>query len=260
MLDEWAACSICCNDVLSSCYYSIGLVGSFAGKLAPVCMLLVGTILYLFRSVYGEAISSYPCNGGSYNLLINTSSKAIAASAACLSLIAYIATGVVSAVTASNYLHAIFPNMWLDVGGTASVLLTFFAAVVCMGLKESSRVAMTICIFHIATLCFLLFLGLIYVACNNLGELPSNLQQPYPDVMLESDTGSGAVGAAGKESIVDIPGSFGSALLFGFSAGMLGVSGFETSSQYVESQKPGVFLKVCVCVDLCVCVRVCIYV
>jgi hypothetical protein len=59
-------------------------------------LLLVGAVLYLFRGIYGEAITSYPLNGGSYTLLLNTSSKAIAALGACLSIIAYIATGVVS--------------------------------------------------------------------------------------------------------------------------------------------------------------------
>ncbi len=40
-------------------------------------------------------------NGGSYNVLINTTSKAIASIAACLGVISYIATGVVSATTVS---------------------------------------------------------------------------------------------------------------------------------------------------------------
>lgn len=52
-------------------------------------------MLYFFRSIYGECISSYPLNGGSYSLLLNTSSKAVAALGACLSVIAYVATGVV---------------------------------------------------------------------------------------------------------------------------------------------------------------------
>ena len=37
--------------------------------------------------------------------------------------------------------------------------------------------------------------------------------------------------------------SFGEALFYGFSAGLLGISGFETSANFVEEQKPGVFPK-----------------
>jgi hypothetical protein len=55
----------------------------------------VSGVLYVFRAVYGEAVTAIPLNGGSYNLLINTTSKAVAAVGACLSVIAYIATGVV---------------------------------------------------------------------------------------------------------------------------------------------------------------------
>lgn len=44
-------------------------------------------------------------NGGAYNVLINTTSKPMASLAACLAVISYIATGVVSAATAISYLQ-----------------------------------------------------------------------------------------------------------------------------------------------------------
>ncbi|KAG9411701.1 hypothetical protein AC1031_017340 [Aphanomyces cochlioides] len=40
-----------------------------------------------------------------------------------------------------------------------------------------------------------------------------------------------------------IQGSVGTALFFGFGAAMLCVTGFETSSNFVEEQQPGVFRK-----------------
>ncbi len=104
-----------------------------------MCLLGAAAILSLYRSIYGEAItgnveyffcffcvfdaaffplffgvpkfathslnyviSALPMNGGSYNVLINTTSKAIASIAACLGVISYIATGVVSATTVSS--------------------------------------------------------------------------------------------------------------------------------------------------------------
>lgn len=33
LLGEWRASSICSNDILSSCFYTIGLVTSYAGKM-----------------------------------------------------------------------------------------------------------------------------------------------------------------------------------------------------------------------------------
>ena len=59
----------------------------------------------VFRFIYGEAISALPMNGGAYNVLINTTSKPVASFAACLAVISYIATGVVSAATAVSYLQ-----------------------------------------------------------------------------------------------------------------------------------------------------------
>jgi amino acid transporter len=39
------------------------------------------------------------------------------------------------------------------------------------------------------------------------------------------------------------PTGFGRAIFFGFAAGMLGISGFESSANFIEEQKPGVFPK-----------------
>ena len=61
----------------------------------------------VLRFIYGEAISALPMNGGAYNVLINTTSKPVASFAACLAVISYIATGVVSAATAASYLQVL---------------------------------------------------------------------------------------------------------------------------------------------------------
>jgi len=64
------------------------------------------------RFIYGEAISALPMNGGAYNVLINTTSKPVASFAACLAVISYIATGVVSAATAISYLQVTSQLLW----------------------------------------------------------------------------------------------------------------------------------------------------
>lgn len=259
MLGPLQSSSICGNDILSSCFYSIGLVTSYAGQLAPLCFLMVGLVLYLFRSVYGEAITAICLNGGTYALLINTSTKAVAASAACLSILAYIATGVVSAVTACNYLHAVLPDL-INVPVAACCLLALFAFIVGMGLRESAGVATVICAIHVGTLILLLALGFVYVLFNDLGELPANFQLPFPSVTITGtdnvggDGGLKGAGDVGGSEEDVLPGSMWTALLFGFAAGILGVSGFETSAQYIESQKPGVFLLTLKYMQQAVCV------
>jgi hypothetical protein len=53
-LNEIYATAICGNDLTSSVLYVIGVTATMSGQLAPICLLLVGLVLYLFKSVYGE--------------------------------------------------------------------------------------------------------------------------------------------------------------------------------------------------------------
>ena len=68
----------CGNDITSSCLYTIGLCTAAAGIYAPVALILVVMMLYLFRAVYAEVCSALPLNGGAYNALLNTTTKSTA--------------------------------------------------------------------------------------------------------------------------------------------------------------------------------------
>lgn len=59
-LNEIYATAICGNDLTSSVLYVIGVTTTLAGQLAPICLILVGLVLYLFKSVYGE-VNPPPC-------------------------------------------------------------------------------------------------------------------------------------------------------------------------------------------------------
>ncbi len=63
-----------------------------SGQLAPICLFIVAVILYAFRFIYSEVVTAMPVNGGAYNALLNTTSKPVAAAAACLTMLSYIAT------------------------------------------------------------------------------------------------------------------------------------------------------------------------
>jgi len=55
-LQQLEATAISGNDILSSTFYVSGLVTLSAGKLAPVCLAMVGIVLYLFRGIYHETV------------------------------------------------------------------------------------------------------------------------------------------------------------------------------------------------------------
>eukprot|EP01117_Protostelium_nocturnum_P019958 TRINITY_DN8784_c0_g1_i1.p1 TRINITY_DN8784_c0_g1~~TRINITY_DN8784_c0_g1_i1.p1 ORF type:complete len:644 (+),score=213.44 TRINITY_DN8784_c0_g1_i1:346-2277(+) len=220
LLGQWAATSIAGNDITSSCLYVAGSCAAVAGQYAPISLIAVAIVLYLFRNIYSEVGTALPLNGGAYNVLLNSTSKLVAAFAACLTLVSYVATAVVSATSAIAYAK----NLWqhLDPHWAVVALLGVFAFMTLMGLKESSAVALVIFVIHISTMMLLIILCVVYlIQKRDMSLLKENWNQP-----LSSD----------YSNVV-------SAVFFGYCAALLGVSGFETSANYVEEQKPGVFPK-----------------
>lgn len=215
-LGQLASTAICGNDITSSCLYVSALAIGYAGRLAPICLLLVAGTLFLFRSIYAEVVGALPLNGGAYNALLNTTSKYRASIAACLTILSYMATAVISANEAMHYLHSLWsglPIMSATVG-----LLLFFMILSIIGITESAVVAIGIFIFHMASMGLLMVFGIWAVSSIGPAVLWENLGDPAP-------------------------GGFWLALFFGFSAAMLGISGFESSANFVEEQKDGVFPK-----------------
>ncbi len=140
-LGQWYATAICGNDITSSCLYVSAIAAVYAQTLAPLALLIVAGILYLYRKIYTEVVEALPLNGGAYNCLLNSTRKFTASLAACLTLLSYLATAVISAKTAVEYLDNLFP--YLPVMETTAGVLVIFAALTILGITESSRVALT---------------------------------------------------------------------------------------------------------------------
>ena len=215
-LSELPATAICGNDISSSCLYVSALAIIYAGKYAWVSLLLVAGILYLFRKIYGEVVGALPLNGGAYNALLNTTSKPVASLAACLTLLSYMATAVISASEAMHYVH----ELWhpLPVIPATAILLAIFMILTIIGIGESSKVAVGIFVTHIVSLLILVLFGGWFLLNHGFSTLAANYAVPAKGGLVV-------------------------ALFFGFSAAMLGISGFESSANFVEEQAPGVFPK-----------------
>ena len=156
-LNELEATAICGNDITSSCLYVSALTILQAGKWAPLALLIVAAVLFLYRKIYAEVVGALPLNGGAYNALLNTTSKKFASLAACLTLLSYMATAVISASEAMHYVHSLWHG--LPVIPATIILLAAFMVLTIMGIGESARVAVFIFITHIATLLLLLGVG-----------------------------------------------------------------------------------------------------
>jgi len=214
-LGAWFSTAICGNDITSSCLYVSALCAAQAGRYAPIVLAIVVGVLYLFRRVYAEVGSALPLNGGTYTVLLNTTNKKLAAGAACLTLLSYVATAVISAGEAMHYAH----NLWhgLDVFWATIGLLGLFAVLNLVGITESAVIALLIFLFHMLTLTVLSVASIILVVRD-----PSLLVANWAAPSIHG---------------------LGHALFFGFAAAMLGISGFESSANFIEEQQEGVFPK-----------------
>lgn len=215
-LNQLAATAICGNDISSSCLYVSALAIVYAGQYAWISLLMVAAILFLFRKIYGEVVGALPLNGGAYNALLNTTKKSTASFAAALTVLSYMATAVISASESIHYAHSLWhsiPIIYTTIG-----LLVLFMTIVIMGIGESSKVAIAIFVFHLSSLVLLCLFCFLYLFNNGTESLIANFKMP-------------------------IEGSITTALFFGFAAAMLGISGFESSANFVEEQQEGVFPK-----------------
>ena len=215
-LSQLASTAICGNDITSSVLYVSALCIVYAGQYAFIALLIVGLVLFFFRKIYGEAVGALPLNGGAYNILLNTTSKGNASLAACLTILSYMATAVLSASEAMHYLHSVFP--YFPVIIATMVILTIFLFLTIGGISESANVSIIIFIIHLSVLLILIGSCIYYIIVNGLSLASINFHSPL------------------KTSIS-------TAIFLGFSVAMLGITGFETSANFIEEQQPGVFPK-----------------
>jgi amino acid transporter len=216
-LNELQATAICGNDISSSCLYVSALTIMYAGQFAWISLLVVALVLFLFRKIYGEVVGAIPLNGGAYNVLLNTSTKRLASLAATLTVLSYMATAVISSIEGMHYLHGIFDGINITIA--TILVLVAFTGLAILGIGESAFVAVIIFIIHLFTLSILVFVSIWFIANNGLTTFHINWELPVKS------------------------GSILTALFLGFSAAMLGISGFESSANFVEEQEQGVFRK-----------------
>ncbi|NRS90250.1 amino acid transporter [Flavobacterium sp. 7E] len=228
-LNELQATAICGNDISSSCLYVSALTIMYAGQYAWISLLFVAVVLFLFRKIYGEVVGALPLNGGAYNVLLNTSSKRLASVAATLTVLSYMATAVISASEGVHYLsniipqiHSTFSLFYIEfsfITIATVIILLIFTTLAIIGIGESAIVAVVIFITHLSTLTLLVIASVWFIFMNGFEVFSMNWSLPITS------------------------GTIVNALFLGFSAAMLGISGFESSANFVEEQEVGVFPK-----------------
>ncbi len=232
-LGQFASTAIAGNDILSSALYVSGIAILFAGIYAPLIFIVIALVLWLYKHVYTEVVEALPLNGGAYNCLLNATSKTVASIAGVMTILSYVATSVISAKTAAAYAQTVFTS--LPVLIVTGLIILFFAGLVILGVKDSAKVAIGIFVLHIATLSLFVALGVFRMMNVGWGALPANYAST---IQLFQNNISTQL-----PSSFAFPASATQMLFLAFATSLLGVSGFESSANFVEQQKRGVFRK-----------------
>ena len=132
-------------------------------------------LIYCIDNNLYQVVTAIPLNGGAYNLLLNTTSKFSACIAACLTILSYTATAVVSAASAIEYAsHLVTLH---SIPATITVLAVF-ALLTILGVRESASVAAFIFALHVLSMVVLAFCGIVFIFSNGGAILVENFNAP----------------------------------------------------------------------------------
>lgn len=179
-------------------------------------------MLYFFRRVYSEVVTAIPVNGGTYNLMLQVANKKTAGFVAALSILSYMATAIVSAFDAVVYLSLLWPDCQVRL--ITVLILIFFCVLTSFGVSDSANVALAMFILHMLVLTLLIIWGFAYGIQDNFSIFHDNTMTHYPTIVSSSGTELARNSGVGS-------------IFFGYSSALLGITGFETASNYCESMK-----------------------
>ena len=216
-LPWYIAAGIVGADIGTSVFYSTGILFPMVGYMAPVFILGVCLMMWLFKSTYQEGLAMSPYNGGAYVMILRTLGRQIAVPVGALTCVSYLATAAVSALSGAFYMFSLFPQR----PDTMTIVLVAMAPIVIFGflnargIKEPAKIVTAIAGFHFFLLIIMCLWSLVYLLFH-----PISLSQ-FVDVFT-----------APKIS----PHLF----VYGFAAAFLGITGFEATAQIVEQLAPPV--------------------
>jgi amino acid transporter len=223
-LTAFFATALAGNDTFSTVFYATTLSILASGVYAPLILLAIACIAFLFRGIYQEIVGTLPLNGSVYNALLNTSSKPLAALGGVIHLLTSVCTALLSATLAITYLCSLLvPNASPTTILWGTILLLFvITSLVLVGLRESSRVAATIFLFHLTILGLFIALGVWTLLQHG--------------ALAESGNAIATLALFQGKSTSII-------FFFAFATSMVSFSGMESSANFVEEQRKNVYPK-----------------
>ncbi|KAI5477825.1 amino acid transmembrane transporter [Pseudohyphozyma bogoriensis] len=217
-LEAWMATGVAGVAVAGSPFYAFPPLVAVAGTFSPISLLVATLLLGLWRPILNELAGALPQSGSNYIYLLNAAPKCFAVLGATVTLLDSIATSVVSAATAATYIadqvSVPFNEAWL------CVLIVLFVGIVgLLGVKESAGVQTGLLSFHLGCMA-----ALFIAACVHWGKIGNEvLRQNW-----HSEQPGSASGIASQ-------------IFMGVCIGFLGVTGFESTPDFISTLRPGVY-------------------
>ena len=204
-------------DIGTSVFYSTGILFPIVGYLAPVFILAVCLAMWIFKRTYEEGLALAPYNGGAYTMILRSLGRRASVAAGALTVVSYMATAAVSSLSGSYYLCSLFsPSASLNTVVFISFIpIVFFGLLNMKGIKEPAKLVTVIAIFHFFFLLFIGILGLAYMIFH------------FQEIEIHK-----FVEFFKTEKKITLP-----LIAYGFAAAFLGITGFESAAQIIESMK-----------------------
>ncbi|GAA6032072.1 hypothetical protein JCM8097_007054 [Rhodosporidiobolus ruineniae] len=215
VLGAWLASGVAGVAVAGSPLYAFPALVAVASVYSPISLFVATLLLAFWRPIMTELAAALPISGANYAYLLNSSRNlTFALFAASLTLLDDIATSVVAAATAAQYIaDQGVPNgsTWLTI-----VLLGGVCLIGLVGVRGSASVTLATLAIHLVTLSILFVAAVVYWGRHGNAQLASNWE-------------------AGQ---LPTPGGVARAIYKGVCVAFLGVTGWETAPDYVSSLRP----------------------
>lgn len=197
-------------DIGTSIFYSTGILFPYVGYLAPLFILFVCLMMWLFKMTYQEGIALSPYNGGAYVMVLRSVGRRAAVLVGSLTILSYLATAAVSSVSGAFYISSLADTPVSDFNKSliAFIPIILFGLLNARGIKEPAKLVTGIASTHFFLLIIMALWSIIYLLTHDIEWSKMSTHMP-----AELTTG---------------------ALLHGFGAAFLGITGFESAAQIVE--------------------------
>ncbi|MBI3997114.1 MAG: universal stress protein [Candidatus Omnitrophica bacterium] len=153
------------GDVGSSIYYALGVTTLYAMGAVPLALALAGIVFICTVLTYTELSAAMPESGGSCSFARHAFNDLVSFIAGWALLLDYIVTIAISAYSIGPYLGHFIPALKAGIGNVpfTLIILAVLLGVNVLGVKESTRISLLLCVFDIATQLTIIVLGLIFV-------------------------------------------------------------------------------------------------